>query len=71
MMIKQNQFQVSDFDFFYFEYSKNKNSTDYVINEKKIIYTNVQMFVQTVRRFIANKNILKYLHFCLKNAIQI
>ena len=70
-MIKQNQFKVSNFDFFYFEYSKNKDSTDYVINEKKIIYINVQMFVQIVRRFIANKNILKHLHFCLKNAIQI
>ena len=71
MIIKQNQFKISNLDFFYLEYSKNKNSTDYVINEKKIIYINVQMFVQTVRRFTANKNILKHLHFCLKNAIQI
>ena len=39
--------------------------------EKKIIYIDVYMFVEIVRRFIANKNIFEYLHFCLKNAIQI
>ena len=32
---KSNQFKISDFDFFYFEYFKNQNSIDYVIEKKK------------------------------------
>lgn len=71
VIVKLNQLKTSDFDFFYFEYSKNQKSIDYVIEEKKIIYINVHMFVETVRQFIANKNTLEYLHFCLKSAIQI
>ena len=71
VIVKSNQFKSSDFDFFYLWYSKDQNSTDYVIDDKKTIYINVHMFVETVRRFIANKNILEHLHLCLKNAAQI
>ena len=71
MTTKPNQFKTSDFDFFYSEYPKNQNSIDYVIEKKKTIYIDVHMFVETVRRFTANKNILEHLHFCLKNATQI
>ena len=71
VIVKSNQFKSSDLDFFYFWYSKNQDATDYVIDDKKTIYINVHMFVEIVRRFIANKNVFEHLHFCLKNAIQI
>ena len=71
VIVKSNQFKFSNFDFFYFWYFKNQNAIDYVIDDKKIIYINVHMFVEIVRRFIANKNVFEHLHFCLKNAIQI
>ena len=72
MLIKQNQFKLENIDFFYFKYIENKNFIDYVINEKKIIYINVQLFVQTIKQYVINnENVLKYLYFCLRDAVQI
>ena len=72
MLIRQNQFKFENIDFFYLKYIENKNFIDYVINEKKIIYISVQLFVQTVKQYVINnENVLKHLYFCLRDAIQI
>ena len=72
MLIKQNQFKLTDIDIFHFWYTENKNFIDYVINEKKVIYTSVQLFVQTVRQYVINnESVLKYLYLCLRDAAQI
>ena len=72
MLIRQNQFKVTDIDFFYFWYIENKNFIEYVINEKKMIYTSVQLFVQTIKQYVINnENVLKHLYLCLRGSAQI
>ena len=72
MTAKQNQFKTSNIDFFHLYYFEDNELNDYVVNDKKIIYTSVQMFVQIVKRYAYDKiEIAEHLYLCFRKFAQI
>ena len=72
VLTRQDQFKVTDVGFFYPWYTEDKNSIGYVVSGKEVIYTSVQLFVQTVKQYVVNnEGVLKHLYFCLRGAAQI
>ena len=71
VLAKTKQFKISNIDFFYFYYFENKNLNEYIVSDKKIIYINVQIFIQIIKRYTIIKNVVDNLHLCFRNSIQI
>ena len=69
---KQNQFKASNIDFFHLYYFEDNGLNGYVVSDKEIIYTSVQMFVQIVKRYAYDKiEIAEHLYLCLRGFAQV
>ena len=71
ILTKTKQFKILNIDFFYFYYVENKNLNEYIVNDKKIIYINVQIFIQIVKRYTIIKNVVDNLHLYFRDSTQI
>ena len=70
--VKEKPFKSSDINYFHLNLSNEHKANDYVIvSNKNIIFRNIYMFVQQVKRIINAKNVSNRLHLCLRNSVMI